>query len=94
MDILTRHLKDSINKKISPKILSTKSNPKYFTDNNASKNLFMLRNLNKFTIETMALKLNITEDEYKNFEKGKKVPNERISLLLMAIFNLNPTLSF
>ena len=93
LNITTNKLQQNILNRISPKVLSANSNIHFFTDKNKDigKLLFKLRNLYKYSTQILALKLNITEGEYKKFEEGKILPTSRLSQLLISIYNLELT---
>ena len=88
----TNKLKKNVLNKISPKVLSPGSNANFFSDEtkDIARYLFNLRNLYKYSVNILALKLSITKEEYKKFETGDKIPNTEISKLLISIYNLNP----
>jgi DNA-binding XRE family transcriptional regulator len=90
LNITTNKLQQNILNRISPKVLSANSNIHFFTDKNKDigKLLFKLRNLYKYSTKILALKLNITEEEYKKLEKGKSFPSRQSSQLLFSIYNL------
>jgi len=86
---INNKLQDNILNKVSPKVLSS-SSINFFNDetkNNGSL-LFNLRNLYKYSTKILALKLNITEEEYKKLERGTTSPSSRLSQLLISIYNL------
>ena len=85
-------LQTKIWNKISPKILSSNANFEFFSEDlsDTAYILLKLRKLNKFSIETISKKLNITEAKYKSMEKGLILPSPEISKLLVNIYNLNP----
>jgi len=86
---INNKLQDNILNKVSPKVLSS-SSINFFNDetkNNGSL-LFNLRNLYKYSTKILALKLNITEEEYKQLERGTTPPSSRLSQLLISIYNL------
>ena len=86
---INNKLQDNILNKVSPKVVSS-SSINFFNDetkNNGSL-LFNLRNLYKYSTKILALKLNITEEEYKKLERGTTSPSSRLSQLLISIYNL------
>ena len=85
-------LQTKIWNKISPKILSSNANFEFFSEDlsDTAYILLKLRKLNKFSIETISKKLDITKANYRLMEKGLILPSPEISKLLVNIYNLNP----
>lgn len=76
--------------KISPKILSPDKNCN-FCSNNAKESgliLLKLRNLHNYSVDDMSKKLNISREEYRNFEKGCGELSKEISKMLYQIFEI------
>lgn len=86
---INNKLQTNVYNKISPKILSPKTNVKIFSESKKPGELMIkLRLLNKLSIEDICLKLDIPRKQYIELEKGEKIPDSHISYLLINIFNI------
>ena len=76
--------------KISPKILSPDKNCNFCSNNPKECGLILLklRNLHNYSVDDMSKKLNISREEYRNFEKGSSELSKEISKMLYQIFEI------